>query len=201
MNATAADYRWLDHHCPELVRACCVTIVHAVTPEQVLERLRARPEGRVTGISALVDASEEAWRAYGGDRHFVGLRMVDGWTVMVEPNGFLGSLEEMAAPLSRGTELVTHFRNVTAVDQFSRYSDGRLRLRFEPLFPCAGGGAEAESAVALMREVGFDLEREGGSLSATTEAAFALAERMTGVRLTPELLDAADFLCGSVPGV
>ncbi|WP_149183772.1 DUF6461 domain-containing protein [Streptomyces sp. TRM49041] len=201
MNATAADYRWLDDHCPELIEAYCVTLVHALPPAEVLGRLRAREEARVTGISGLVEATHDAWKESGGDRHFVAVCAVDGWSLVVEPNGYLGSLDETAAALSRGTELVTHFRNVNAVDHFSRYVDGGLRLHFEPLFPYARDGADPDGAVALMREVGFDLREEGADIGATTEAAFALAERLTGVRLTPELLDAAEFLCGSAPAV
>ncbi|CAL9368899.1 hypothetical protein SUDANB37_00844 [Streptomyces sp. enrichment culture] len=199
MNVTAADYRWLGDHCPELIEAYCLTLVHAVSPEEALRRLRARAEGRVTGISALVEAAAEAWKESGGDRHFVGVCAVDGWTLVVEPNGYLGSLDEAAGPLSRGTELVTHFRNVNAVDHFSRYVDGELRVHFEPLFPYARDGADPDGAVALMREVGFDLREDDGDLQATTEAAFALAERITGVRLTPGLLDGAEFRTGSVP--
>ncbi|WP_175407598.1 DUF6461 domain-containing protein [Streptomyces sp. TRM64462] len=202
MNATAADYRWLDDHCPDLIEAYCATLVHAVPPAEVLDRLRARREGVVTGISALMEAAGEAWRTSGGDRHFVGVCEVGGWTMVVEPNGYLGSLNETAKALSRGTELVTHFRNVNAVDHFSRYVDGDLRLHFEPLFPYARDGADADAhgAVALMREVGFDLREEGGDIGATTEAAFALAERLTGVRLTPGLLDEAEFVWGTAPG-
>ncbi|URM91990.1 DUF6461 domain-containing protein [Streptomyces sp. MRC013] len=200
MNATAADYRWLGDHCPDLIEAYCVTLVRAIPPEEALRRLHARADGRVAGIAALVGAAAEAWKESGGDRHFLGLCAIDGWTLMVEPNGYLGSLDEAAAPLSRGTELVAHFRNVNAVDHFSRYADGEPRLRFEPLLPYARGGAGPEGAVALMREVGFDPCDDGADPEVAAEAAFALAERLTGVRLTPELLDGAEFLTGSAPG-
>nr|WP_308407871.1 DUF6461 domain-containing protein [Streptomyces somaliensis] len=102
--------------------------------------------------------------------------------------------------MSRGTELVAHFRNVTAVDHFSRYADGEPRLRFEPLLPYARGRAVPDGAVALMREVGFDPRGDEAAPEAAAEAAFALAERLTGVRLTPGLLDRAEFLTGSAPG-
>ncbi|MCP9959633.1 DUF6461 domain-containing protein [Streptomyces sudanensis] len=200
MNATAADYRWLGDHCPDLIEAYCVTLVRAVSPDEALRRLRARADGRVTGIAALVGAAARAWRESGGDRHFLGLCAVDGWTLIVEPNGYLGSLHEAAAPLSRGTELVAHFRNVSAVDHFSRYADGEPRLLFEPLSPYARDGAGPGGAAALMREVGFGPREDAADPMAAAEAAFALAERLTGVRLTPELLDGAEFLTGSAPG-
>ncbi|MFG3498472.1 DUF6461 domain-containing protein [Streptomyces sp. NPDC047928] len=200
MNATAADYRWLDAHCPELMEAYCLTLVRGLAPVEVLERLGARPEGTLTGVEALLGAAREAWDAHGGERHFIGVGAVGNWALMVEPNGYLGSLHEVAAPLSRGTEVVAHFRNVNAVDHFGRYVDGELLLHFEPLFPYARDGADPDGSLALMREVGFDLRKEDeAGIGRTTEAAFALAERLTGVRLTPSLLDGTEFLRGTAP--
>jgi hypothetical protein len=53
-----------------------------------------------------------------------------------------------------------------------------------------------------MRQAGFDL-REGAEYNqepyARTAAAFALAEHLTGVRLTPELVDESLYLCGIAP--
>jgi hypothetical protein len=71
------------------------------------------------------------------------------WTLVVEPNGFLGVSEEVVVPRSRGTRLVSHFRNVN-----------------------------------------YELH---------TEAAFALAEHITQVRLTAEFLESATFRCGTAP--
>ncbi|MET8245219.1 DUF6461 domain-containing protein [Streptomyces sp. NPDC005202] len=51
-----------------------------------------------------------------------------------------------------------------------------------------------------MREAGFDLsEGADREFQQHTCAAFALAERVTGVRLTPRLLDSLEFVCGLVP--
>jgi hypothetical protein len=50
-----------------------------------------------------------------------------------------------------------------------------------------------------MRQSGFDLsDTADRSIEFHTEAAFALAERLTGVRLTAELLWEADLLVGKV---
>jgi hypothetical protein len=119
---------------------------------------------------------------------------------MIEPNGYLGTLDEVSAPLSQGSEVVSHFCNVNAADHFSWFVDGELRLRFEPLFPHARDGVDPDGAVDAMREAGFDLrEAEDQGFAWTTEAAFAFAERLTGVRLTPELLAHAEFVCAKVP--
>lgn len=51
-----------------------------------------------------------------------------------------------------------------------------------------------------MRQVGFDLrDDEDRDYELRTEAAFALAEHLTGVKLTQELLDSADYLCARAP--
>ncbi len=48
------------------------------------------------------------------------------------------------------------------------------------------------------RAAGFDLrEGEGRTFAGHTEAAFALAERATGVRVTPDFLDEATTSAGS----
>ncbi|WP_405795321.1 DUF6461 domain-containing protein [Streptomyces sp. NBC_01506] len=56
-------------------------------------------------------------------------------------------------------------------------------------------GKDPDGLVPVMREVGFDLsEDEDRDFRLHTEAAFALAERVTGVRITPELLDTSAFV-------
>jgi Family of unknown function (DUF6461) len=49
-----------------------------------------------------------------------------------------------------------------------------------------------------MREVGFDLREDGDNTEHTTAAALALAESLTGVRVTPELLEQSIYACGIV---
>lgn len=48
-----------------------------------------------------------------------------------------------------------------------------------------------------MQQVGFDLsDGEDRDYALHTEATLALTEHLTGVRLTAELLDSAEYLCG-----
>src|SRR5262249_20118784 len=73
-------------------------------------------------------------------------------------------------------------------------------LDFEPLFPADRRGSDPDGLAEVMRQVGFDLRAdEDRSYELHTEAAFALADHLTGVRLTPEFLDSATFLCGMAP--
>jgi hypothetical protein len=119
----------------------------------------------------------------------------------VESNGYLGVTEELLGRLSAGTRLVSHFRNVNAVDRFYLVDDGRIRLNFEPLFAWHCSGCDADSYVDLMRTVGLRMEQDG-DIGDPGAAAFALAEAITGIRLTAELLQQSTFTCGEahLPG-
>ncbi|MFG2379280.1 DUF6461 domain-containing protein [Streptomyces sp. NPDC048504] len=95
-----------------------------------------------------------------------------------------------------------HRRNVNAVDHFRWFGDGERRLHFEPLFAYVRDGSHADEPELLagMRESGFDLsEDKDRSYGLHTEAAFALAHRLTGVHLTPELFASLEFAGALVP--
>ncbi|NUR96356.1 MAG: hypothetical protein HOV67_13985 [Kribbellaceae bacterium] len=78
--------------------------------------------------------------------------------------------------------------------------DGQLRVRFEPLFPYHRDGSDPDSLVDVMRRVGFDLrDDEDRDYENHTEATFALAEHLTGVKLTREALESADYICAKAP--
>ncbi|MEU6013633.1 DUF6461 domain-containing protein [Streptomyces sp. NPDC047515] len=198
--ATAQDYLWFDEHFPFLAEAYCVTLVRGLTPDSLLTRLGATGVRRVTGMGDLTESAYGTWSDHDGDRLFVGVTGVGEWALMVEPNGYLGISDEIVGPLSRGTTAVSHFRNINAVDHFNWYEDGGRRLHFEPLFAYARDGSDPDGCVDTMRAAGFDLsDDEERDYNLHTEAAFALAERLTGVRLTRELFDTSEFLGGSVP--
>ncbi|MFF4016864.1 DUF6461 domain-containing protein [Streptomyces sp. NPDC001843] len=197
---TAADYAWLDKDHPELMEAYCVTLVRGLTPEQLLRELGSEPRTRITGVAALAEASYDAWEEHDGDRQFVGVAAVGEWSLMVEYNGYVGVSREVMLPVSRGRTVVSHFRNVNAVDHFHWFEDGDERLHFEPLFPTQRDGSSPDGLVTEMAECGFDLtEDDDRDHHLHTEAAFALAHRITGVRPTPELFESLEFVCGSVP--
>ncbi|WP_326648683.1 MULTISPECIES: DUF6461 domain-containing protein [unclassified Streptomyces] len=197
---TAADYLWFGEDFDDLAEAYCVTLVRGLSPRTLLARLGAEDEVRVTGVQALIEPAYDACDTHDGDRLFVGVTAVGDWALMVEPNGWLGVTDEAVAPISRGTTVVPHFRNINAVDHFNWFEDGELRLHFEPLFPYGRDGSDPDGLVDTMRKVGFDLSEGGGrDYALHTEATFAPAERITGVLLTPELLRTSEFVCGTVP--
>ncbi|MER7108321.1 DUF6461 domain-containing protein [Streptomyces sp. NPDC000229] len=95
--------------------------------------------------------------------------------------------------------------SVTAQDyawiRSSWYEAGELRTGFE--WPTDRYGSTPDDLVPVMREIGFGLtekEDRTGPSTDTKAAVLALAERLTGVRLTEELLkDAAYSHAGQGP--
>jgi hypothetical protein len=198
--ATAADYTWFDEHFPWLAEAYCIMLVRGIAPRELLRRIGATEQPPVTGVEGLEGPAYGAWDEHEGDLLLVGATAVGDWTLTVEPNGHLGVTDQLIRPLSRGTRLVSHFRNINAVDHFYWVEDGDLRLHFEPLFAHARDGSDPDGLTDVMRQVGFDLgDDQDRDRELHTEAAFALTEHLTGVRLTPSLLESAGFLCGLTP--
>ncbi|MFB7908937.1 DUF6461 domain-containing protein [Kitasatospora sp. NPDC056076] len=202
----ATDFTWFDQRYPVLGEAYCLTHVQAVTGEELLPRFDALTGREVTGLNAVVaawetfddgeDAEAEELFDLDEDRLLVAVTELDGWALAIEPYGYLGSLPEVISRLTEGTRLVSHFRNANAVDHFNWWERAACRLQFEPLFADQrhGDDADAPGIPELLTACGFRLDGERGALH--TEAAFALAERLTDVRLTPERLEAATFRLG-----
>ncbi|WP_329034271.1 DUF6461 domain-containing protein [Streptomyces sp. NBC_00178] len=195
--STAADYGWLEEQYPSLMEAYCVTLARGLTPDALLAALGVATGERVTGVRAM---EVPAYERFEDDGHFVGVTAVGDWSLMVEYNGFVGVTDALMLPISRGREVVSHFRNVNAVDHFCWFEDGTTRLHFEPLFAHQRDGSHPDGILTEMEGAGFDMdETDECNFERHTEAAFALAERLTGVRLTPEVLASAEFTCGRVP--
>jgi hypothetical protein len=83
---------------------------------------------------------------------------------------------------------------------FHWYEDGELRTTFE--WHTTRSGSTPDALNSVMREVGYvlsDDEDETTEDVDTKAAAFALAERLTGVRVTEDLLQHAEYHLGYVP--
>lgn len=199
MTATAHDYTWFSERFPRLARAYCLTLVRDLAPALLLDRVGVRQPVERTGIERLVSAAYKLWEVDPTDRFLVGATVVGDWTVLVEPNGFLGVTHRVSLPLSRGTRLVSHFRTADALDQFCWVENGDTRLRFEPSMPGERSGSDPDGLVEVLRQVGFGPDAIGAEPELVTGAAFALAEHLTGVRLTAELLETASYSCGAAP--
>ncbi|MQS15012.1 hypothetical protein F7Q99_22795 [Streptomyces kaniharaensis] len=211
MTADATDFTWFAKRYPVLGEGYCLTHVQGVTADELLRRFDAVPGREVTGLEAVVAAwetfddgeDEEAENLFDedeyADRLLVAVTEIDGWALAAEPYGYLGSLWDVLPRLADGTRAVSHFRNVNAVDHFNWWEGATCRLHFEPLFPTQRDGADADAPGIpnLLTASGFRLDDK--NLDLNTEAAFALAERLTDVRLDVERLEAATFRIGYAP--
>ncbi|WP_063731647.1 DUF6461 domain-containing protein [Streptomyces sp. RTd22] len=198
MSASAADYAWFRDH--ELHEMYCMTLVRGLTPTEFLARLGATPHGISQGFAPFawenweVSPDHESYGAW----WFIGATQVSGpdapWTLAVEINGYLGTLSEHMAPVSAGTRAVSHFRNINALTSFDWWEDGELRMYFE--WPEGRQGSTPDALVDAMARVGFGLGDEDGDPGIPGK--MALAEELTGVRVTAEILRDATYTTGVV---
>ncbi|WP_432105686.1 DUF6461 domain-containing protein [Streptomyces sp. bgisy091] len=195
---TAADYTWFEDDFPDIAEAYCFTLVRGLSPGELISRLDGRPETPLRGITAVVDATFAQYDLEKGDRQLVALTTVGPWTLLIEPNGYLGVTEERALPASAGVSWVSHFVNINALGTFLWAEDRTLRLCFDPMFPEERWGAAPDGLLDVMRRTGFHFDDDDPETDLSSPAAFALAEHLTGVAITPELLRSTTFTCATV---
>jgi hypothetical protein len=204
MGPVAADYTWFDEEFRgDLAEAYCWTVALGVAPEEYLRRLGAQVTERRQGITGLYDLALDLVEESGNTRQFVAVASCEGAdgpaALAVEPNGYLGVRDDVMFPVSKGTRTVAHQRNIEWLDEFLWVEDGEIRLRFEPYRPFERWGMAQDALVGQMEEAGFVLDEDiedDDQLGPYSAAAFALAERLTGVRVTSSLLNNSTYLCG-----
>lgn len=208
---TAHDYAWI-RSSPLLDYAMetgyTLTLVRGVTPRDVLRVMEAEPQGTCTGADALIERQDELLDPtdYWDDSFIAGAFTVPGeggdWTLVLHlAEGGMGMQPRFLEALSAGGCAVVHSSNGgKPMDFFQWYVDGELRTTFER--PTVRQGSTPDALNAVLAEVGFDLSDDEGGTSGpvdTKASAFALAERLTGVRVTEELLQRAEYQLGHVP--
>lgn len=200
MTKTGADYAWFESDFPELAEAYCFTLVRGLSPAEVVSRLEGRPEGPLQGVADVVDAAFAQYDLEDGARQLIGMTTVGSWTLLIEPNGYLGVTEERVLPASAGASWVSHFVNVNAVSTFLWAEDQVLRLCFDPMFPEGRWGTTSDELLDVMTRIGFHFDDDAPEteMDLSSPAAFALAEHLTGVAITPELLQDTTFTCATV---
>lgn len=178
--------------------AYCVTVVIGLDPGAALARLGVKSGAADLRLPDVVERAYQAWDSLPrkeDEELFVASTQLGGNSVMVEPNGYLCSVEEFLRPLSKGTAVFSFYVNVNSQSQFTWYADGEMQLWFDPLWPTDRDGPAAEAAGCVLAEVGFDLDAE---FEARPEAAsLALVESLAGIRLTSEGLSSAVY-CGGL---
>ncbi|MFF7278112.1 DUF6461 domain-containing protein [Streptomyces griseorubiginosus] len=211
---TAHDYAWirtspLFRHARE--SGYTLTLIRGRTPGEVLRVMEAEPRGTGEGAAGLIEA-EDARRGQGDydywdESYVAGAFSLPGergdWTLVLGFDGGLGIADVCMRTLSTGGRVVAHSTNGgKPIDLFHWFEDGELRTTFES--PAVRDGSTPDELVPLLREVGFPLTPEGGHDESAPDvdrkaAVLALAERLTGIRVTESLLQDATYELGLVP--
>ncbi|MGI5165629.1 DUF6461 domain-containing protein [Spirillospora sp. CA-253888] len=198
MPTVAADYAWFSSSL--LGEGHCLTVASGLSSQEFLDRIGAEDQGEAVGLNGLWERWEELESS---DTMVIGVATVPGdgsdWALAVEIFGVHGVYGELLRPLSAGGRAVTHLRTGTAKDYFAWWDNSQAMTTFEPLFAYARKGRTPDALNDVMAAVGFDLsDGRGRSYELHTEAAFALTERLTGVHVTPDLLDQVTYRVGVV---
>lgn len=196
--ATAADYRWFQQQYGDL-ETYCFTLVHRISPGELLQALGAEPQMRVVSVDALRQPAQTA--ILERDQILAGVTSIGEWSLMVEIGGFLGALDEAMRPLSKGRTVVSNQRGISGECYFSRWHDGALCLRFDHVFAGGREGTHPDDYLTDMRESGYDIRDDDEvdsdmDLERQFAAGFALSERITGIELTSALFTSAEFVAG-----
>ncbi|MFJ6483767.1 DUF6461 domain-containing protein [Streptomyces sp. NPDC091682] len=206
--ATAADYGWI--HSPSSMFAFgmefgySLTLVRGVSPSELFRIVGAEPQGVCEGLGELIHEQQEFLGGYDTwpDSFLAGAFTVQGeggdWTLVLEFGGGLDMRTDIMEAISAETCAVSHSSNGgKPMDFFHWYEQGELRTTFE--WPADRTGSTPDALNPLMLAVGLDPSGEGEPEVDVKTAVLALTERLTGVRVTQELLAEAEYHVGEMP--
>jgi hypothetical protein len=203
------DYLWTEDWPFFTSDGYCLALVGNSTPEDVLSKLSALDDRlTVTGVRDAFITGYDLGERHGVDGDGRQLAAVadagDGWTIMIQAPGYIG-----ISQLSMGRIIVDHEVVAHGADRFVWWSGGAQRISFEPLLPQSDlrgvlADRQPEESrtyiIGLIDEVGgIDLAETPGREFHHVAGSFALAERLTGVRITAELLTGSRFMVAVVP--
>jgi len=170
-----ATERWRqvrDHSWVKQMEAVCITVIFRGSRDAVFEALGvdAESEHRATFATAEGEWSE--------DRDVVQVWRSGEHLVVVEPNGFAGSLLETLLAMVQGRDAASVYWNVNAHMKVVIVDAGEVVREFDPLLYDDGGRP-------LPEEDGLGF---GDSDQDVQDGALNVLERRTGVVLTEEAL-------------
>lgn len=161
-----------DHSWAKQIEAICVTVIREGNQGAVLDAFRADLASEHPAVFA------EADRDWSEGQVVVQVWPVGKHLVVVEPNGFFGSLRESLLSMLQGRDAVSVFWNVNAHMRVLVAKDGEVVREFDPLMYDDGGRPLPEEAGLGFGDPESDVR--GGALN--------LLERRLGVVLSEDLL-------------
>ncbi|MFB4303118.1 DUF6461 domain-containing protein [Actinomadura sp. NTSP31] len=185
LEVTPTDVEWVE----TLGEVFCLTFVKELDEAEALSRFGGLPD---TLRPRTLQEAGDGYHSYeAGYPEFVFVLDLGTWTVLIEPDGFQGSLTEPLTALSRGTEAVSVERHEYADHGFCYAVDGTLVTAFEPTWPQDRWGEEPDRLLGKMRAAGLDPDadpEDHDPLSPPYIPALLLAGLLTGVLPHPDAL-------------
>lgn len=139
---------------PACADAACITFVRGLSPEEALTRLGAAAPFSPRTLSEIDGAVMKLHERGGGEGEPAGAIAVDageGWVMLVEPNGWAGTIAGALAELSRGTEAVSLFWNVNGLAEITVARGEEIAVVHEVIDYVCGDEAAPRCGIADVR--------------------------------------------------
>jgi hypothetical protein len=165
----------------------CLTFVRGVGETEALRRMGGLKDTmRHRDLAGVREEMDSYDAGYPRIAQALGL---GEWTVIIEPEGFLGSGVDLLNAVSQGTEAVSVLRHDYAEDRFVHGADGTVLTGFVPRSAAAvRWGAEPDRLLAQMVAAGMSLEEDASSFLVHPHvAALRLVGQLVGP--LPDLTD------------
>lgn len=215
-----APFQWLharDGDDRRLGEIFTVSFFRGLDPAEVVRRFsRGEDQGQEAGFDELGERVSKFCFENGGGSGggHVGVVQLGEWSVAIELFGWMATLPDVLAELSRDCEVLGITRHDYADDSLAYAIDGTIVTGYNLTCPHLRHGSEPDRLNGFMRELGMTLDRRDDEHDrddeddwddsawetdyfAAVPRAFALAAKLTGVRFVPEILDRA-MLVGPV---
>ncbi|MDF5751805.1 DUF6461 domain-containing protein [Spongiactinospora sp. TRM90649] len=184
------DYAWFANSA--LAEAYSFIFVRGFTPEQLVARLGGRVEDfSWKALDEVIDVGGPYDRGF----EFVGIAALGEWAFVVQYNSSLGTYDDFLTPQSAGTRLISLYRlDLKGLEEFRWIEDGETRFAFwaQEGYSEKVPGELVETMERIHRDYGrFAYELYWGP-------GLILIEHLTGIELTPQILEGATYLSGTI---
>ncbi|MGI5506345.1 DUF6461 domain-containing protein [Lentzea sp. CA-135723] len=171
----------------------CVTCVQNMSAEDLLLVVGAEvdPDVRWNAQEAQIESHRQGGSA-------VRVASAGSWAILIELMSLKGADGTWLEDVSRGRTAVCYYQTGGGMERFSLAIDGVMVTEFEPAIAAHRTGSSPDRLVAEMRAAGIDPDGAGGEFDLGA-AALELVDRLTGVRLTSEMVVSQQWPAAVIP--